>query len=166
MDMLIVGMNGEGAQSMGGCTYEEYQTHFAVWCMFASPLMIGCDIRKVDDASLAILKNKDIIDICTDEGGFQPYLTSAIGRSGCKAQVWARHLENGDLAILMINLTDAQTRGFVAFSSMSLNASCGVCLDIKELYSGQEFKGVKGEFFSDTIPVHGCRIYRAKLRKI
>lgn len=166
MDMLIVGMNGEGAQSLGGCTLDEYKTHFAVWCMFQSPLMIGCDIRKIDDDSLAILKNKGIIDICCDEGGFQPYLTSAIGRSGCKAQVWARHLENGDLAILMINMTDAPTRGFVAFSSMALNASCGVCLDIKELYSGEEFTGVKGEFFSDTIPVRGCRIYRAKLRRI
>lgn len=166
MDMLIVGMNGVGAQSLGGCNLDEYKTHFAIWCMFSSPLMIGCDIRTIDDESLAILKNKDIIDICCDEGCFQPYLTSAIGRSGCKAEVWARHLANGDLAILMINMSEQATRGFVSFSSMALNASCKCALDMTELYTGQKFDCVKGEFSSDTIPPHGCRIYRAKLHKL
>lgn len=166
MDMLVVGMNGKGAQSLGGCTLEEYKSHFAIWAMFSSPLIIGCDLRKIDNDSLTILKNEEIIHICCDENCFQPYLTSAIGKTGCKAEVWARHLSNGDLAILMINLTDKATRGFVAFSSMGLNSSCNCALDICELYSGKEYKTVKGEFFSDVIEPNGCQIYRCKLKRL
>lgn len=166
MDMLVVGMNGKGAQSLGGCTLEEYKSHFAIWAMFSSPLIIGCDLRKIDNDSLTILKNEEIIHICCDENCFQPYLTSAIGKTGCKAKVWARHLSNGDLAILMINLTDKATRGFVAFSSMGLNSSCNCALDICELYSGKEYKTVKGEFFSDVIEPNGCQIYRCKLKRL
>lgn len=166
MDMLVVGMNGKGAQSLGGCTLEEYKSHFAIWAMFSSPLIIGCDLRKIDNDSLTILKNEEIIHICCDENCFQPYLTSAIGKTGCKAKVWARHLSNGDLAILMINLTENATRGFVAFSSMGLNSSCNCALDICELYSGKEYKTVKGEFFSDVIEPNGCQIYRCKLKRL
>lgn len=164
MDMLIVGMNGEGAHSLGGCNEEEYKTHFAIWCMFSSPLIIGCDIRKVDEKSLAVLKNRDLIDICCDSLNCQPYLTEAVGRSGCKAQVWVRHLENGDIAIAMFNMNNEPTRGFIPFVSMGLNASCQRALDMRELYTGEELKKVKYEFLSDVIPPHGCRIYRAKVR--
>lgn len=46
--MLIVGMHGKGHVGLGGCTAEEYKTHFSVWCMYGSPLIIGCDIRNMD----------------------------------------------------------------------------------------------------------------------
>lgn len=43
MDMLVVGMHGIGGNdyiAAGGCTTEEYQTHFALWAIMNSPLMI------------------------------------------------------------------------------------------------------------------------------
>ena len=45
-DMLICGMYNKGNVGFGGCNQEQYDMHFALWCMMASPLMIGCDIRK------------------------------------------------------------------------------------------------------------------------
>ena len=61
MDMLIVGMRGKGNVAVTGCTDDEYRTHFALWSFMASPLIIGCDVRNIDEESLKILKNKDII---------------------------------------------------------------------------------------------------------
>ena len=49
MDMLVVGMNGSGNVGVGGCTFEEYKTHFSFWAFMGSPLMIGCDIRNMTD---------------------------------------------------------------------------------------------------------------------
>ena len=52
MDMLVVGMYGKGGNeyiSAGGCTDEEYQTHFSLWAMMNSPLMIGCDVRHMNE---------------------------------------------------------------------------------------------------------------------
>ncbi|MFR5889651.1 MAG: hypothetical protein ACLUFM_01440, partial [Lachnospiraceae bacterium] len=39
MDMLVVGMNGSGNVGVGGCTFEEYKTHFSFWAFMGSPLM-------------------------------------------------------------------------------------------------------------------------------
>ena len=54
-DMLIVGMYGKGNVGLGGCTDVEYRTHFALWCLFGVPLMMGGDIRTLNDVSRALL---------------------------------------------------------------------------------------------------------------
>ena len=45
-DMLVVGMYGKGNVAHGGCTDAEYRSHFSLWCLLASPLMIGCDCAR------------------------------------------------------------------------------------------------------------------------
>jgi len=74
LDMLIVGMNGKGFCAIDGCTNDEYITHFSFWSMFGSPLMIGCDIRNMDEETLKILSNKDVIAINQDSELNRPYL--------------------------------------------------------------------------------------------
>jgi alpha-galactosidase len=66
IDMLICGMHGKGNVANGGCSDIEYRTHFALWCLFQSPLMIGGDLNKLDDFNLELLKNKELIDINQD----------------------------------------------------------------------------------------------------
>jgi alpha-galactosidase len=48
-DMLEVGNKG--------LTIAEQRTHFALWCMVKSPLLIGSDVRSIANDSLALLKN-------------------------------------------------------------------------------------------------------------
>ena len=73
-DMLVVGIGGK-SKSIGyeseGCTNEQYQSHFALWCMMASPLLCGNDVRQMNDSTLQILLNKDLIAINQDPLGIQ-----------------------------------------------------------------------------------------------
>mmetsp|Transcript_2013 Transcript_2013/g.3583 ORF Transcript_2013/g.3583 Transcript_2013/m.3583 type:complete len:602 (+) Transcript_2013:2-1807(+) len=64
-DMLEVGN--------GGCSFDEYKTHFSMWAMLKSPLIIGNDVRtmKAGDEAMTILSNKEIIDINQDSLGWQ-----------------------------------------------------------------------------------------------
>ncbi len=64
-DMLEVGN--------GNLTFEENKTHFSLWCMMASPLILGNDIRKLLDEkkTLDIISNKDMIAINQDKLGHQ-----------------------------------------------------------------------------------------------
>ncbi len=48
MDMLVVGMNGKGNVGLTPSSFVQYRTHFALWALLGSPLMIGCDIRNAD----------------------------------------------------------------------------------------------------------------------
>ena len=89
MDMLVVGMHGKGLNpetSIGGCTDVEYQTHFALWAMMNSPLIIGCDVRDMTEETKKILMNTEVIALNQD----------VAGRSFCKIPVYA----NPDVFIL------------------------------------------------------------------
>ncbi len=166
MDMLVIGMNGEGFCALGGCSGIEYPGHFAMWCMFASPLMIGCDIRKMDESALRILKNRELIKICCDPLCCQPYMIDGVGCSDSHAEVWVRNLENGDIAIAMFNLQDGPQKGFLPLVSLGLNASTGRTLELTDLYTGEVINNIRGEYVSDYIPAHGCKVFRARVKEI
>lgn len=62
MDMLEIGR---------GLTPNEEQVHFAIWCMMASPLLIGCDLTAIPSESLSLLKNPELIALDQDRLGLQ-----------------------------------------------------------------------------------------------
>lgn len=62
-DMLEVGN--------GGMTFEEYRTHFGLWAMMSSPLMIGTDLRKISPQDRSILLNQAALAINQDRLGLQ-----------------------------------------------------------------------------------------------
>jgi len=72
-DMLEIGN--------GGCSDDEYRTHFSLWAMLKAPLIIGNDIRNFSTPSpenaavLEILGNKEVIAVSQDPLGRQARLT-------------------------------------------------------------------------------------------
>jgi hypothetical protein len=52
-------------------TYNEYQSHFAIWSLIKAPLLIGCDILTMNDQTKKILMNKEVIDVNQDILGIQ-----------------------------------------------------------------------------------------------
>jgi len=57
-DMLEVGV--------GNLTEIENQSHFVLWCMLSAPLVLGLDVRKADDKTLALITNTELIGINQD----------------------------------------------------------------------------------------------------
>ena len=72
MDMLEIGRT---------LTPEEDRTHFGIWCMMSSPLLIGCDMTRMPPATLELLKNTELIAIDQDVLGQQAYVVKA--EDGC-----------------------------------------------------------------------------------
>ncbi len=159
MDMLIVGMNGQGNVAFGGCTLEEYRTHFSIWALFGSPLMMGHDIRNCPEDIKSILLDKDIIAINQDAAYRQPYI--ACDHWGALA--WAKHLENGDVLIAMFNFTDGDTYPHFPFSALGLNKSTGVGLQIYDLWEKKDLGTFKDNYNSGVLHPHCCRMLRCKL---
>jgi hypothetical protein len=65
MDMLEIGR---------GLTPNEEEVHFGIWCIMSSPLLIGCDLTTIPEASLRLLKNKELIALNQDSLGLQAYV--------------------------------------------------------------------------------------------
>ncbi len=98
-DMLVIGLKNTGNIRGGGCNDVEYRTQMSMWCMLAAPLMIGCDVRKMDDATKTILLNKDVIAIDQDSLGKQGY--RVMRKDGLEA--WKKPLSGNRVAIAFLN---------------------------------------------------------------
>ncbi len=71
-DMLVVGMYGKGnCAGETGCNDVEYRTHMSLWCLLASPLMIGCDVRNMTPEAKAILTAPEVLAVDQDPLGRQ-----------------------------------------------------------------------------------------------
>ncbi len=165
MDMLIVGMNGKGHVSLGGCTYEEYKTHFSAWCLFGSPLMLGSDIREMDEETKSIIMNEDLIAINQDRRGAQPFIGNDVWMQFYKypyAPVVARLLDNGDIAVGIFNLSDDERRMDFRGDQFGLDRSTRVRLLAKDLWTKEEFE-IHNYTYVTRLKPHTCQIFRIKV---
>lgn len=169
MDMLVVGMYG-GSNSdfigskIGGCTDSQYKTHFALWCMMGSPLMIGCDIRSANQVTKDILQNKDMIAINQDREARGAYRIKVEPQwfNENEAFVLVKALENGDLAVGLFNLSDAPRELTVQFWDMGIPCASGAALSLYDCWEHKEL-GVFKERYAVTVPAGDCVVVRAKL---
>ena len=163
MDMLIVGMNGEGNVGLGGCTYDQYKLHFSAWCFFGSPLMIGCDIRKISEAERNILLNKELIKICQDPACRQPFRMRPLLTTE-DDYVYAKFLSDGDIILAMFNVNEEKEGGIrMTIDELSLPMTTGKTLKMINLWTGEEEEIVKNAAINRCVPPCGCLIYRCKV---
>ncbi len=164
MDMLVVGMYGKGNVGFGGCNDVEYRTHFSAWAMLNSALILGCDVRNMSPEALKIVTNRDVIAINQDAAGRQPYLLCADPDSddNSQLQVWVKHLDGGDLAIGIFNMSDYTQSPWFGFDELGLDPSSGMALVITDLWEGKEL-GKFIDYYRTTIEPHDCRMLRCKL---
>jgi len=99
-DMLIVGLNGKSPSLVGaGASNVEYRTHFSMWAMLDSPLLVGADVRHLDSDSLETLTNKEVIALNQDSLG-KP---ATRVRDDGLVQIFAKELSDGSWAVALLN---------------------------------------------------------------
>ena len=161
MDMLIVGMYGEGNVGLKGCTDTQYKTHYSIWALLGSPLMIGCDIRKMNEATKEILCNDELIAINQDRACRQPVKLNGIW-TGDDMVIYSRQLENGDVAIGLFNLSEEKAAARFNLDEIGLGFSTGKTLDMHEVWTKEDFR-VENSTVIRELPPFGCEVYRAKV---
>ncbi len=168
MDMLVVGMNGKGNVGLTPGTFVQYRTHFALWALLGSPLMIGCDIRSADSGIIDLLKNPGVIAINQDEAYCQPFLIGGFRNFAVGVDedrfCFARFLGNGDIAIGMFNLSDEPGNLFFHLSELGLSRICGRKLVMTEVFSGEVSESRAGQYTA-LIDKHDCRLFRCRLER-
>ena len=192
MDMLVVGMNNQGNVSLGGCTEDEYRLHFSLWAFLQSPLMIGCDIRHMDEATRNILLNKAVIALNQDESCHQAYIannplqafgtneqhvTPTVNRQPeepfyhysdyCLSRsILVRRQADGDMAVIRLNFRDHETSNaptVITPDMLGLPEDCTARMQVTDLWTGEEITLVHGTIPNHGIPPHGCQVLRIHL---
>lgn len=147
MDMLEIGR---------GLPEEEERTHFAVWCMMSSPLLIGCDLRTVPAASLALLKNDELIAVDQDSLCLQAYVARRDG--DCVTLVKDIAQPYGLERVMSVtNLGDTPQTVKVDMKDLDLGGK----VSVRELTERKDLAPVR-KSLSVTLPPHATRVYRLK----
>jgi len=163
MDMLVVGMYGKGNVGLGGCNDVEYKSHFSMWALLNSPLMIGADVRGLSDAALAILSNRDIIALNQDEEGRQPYQVTEWTNPKLK-KIYVRALADGAYAVGMFNLGDKPLDINLMFCEIGLTTHAGYRMEFTELWEKKNY-GIFKDKLTVSIDAHDCKVFKVKLVK-
>ncbi|HVW61494.1 MAG TPA: glycoside hydrolase family 27 protein [Puia sp.] len=148
MDMLQVGR---------GMTYEEDKTHFSMWCMMASPLLAGNDLRHMSKQTIAILTNKEIIALDQDPLVYQARRLKDLG----DLEVWAKPListTSGKIAVALLNRSDKPSSISFDVDSIGLNAEKGYTM--KDLWSSKLYPSSTDKDISLEVPPHGIVVLR------
>jgi len=142
-DMLEVGN--------GGMTTDEYISHFSLWCLIKSPLLVGCDVTKMSADTLMILTNSEVIALSQDDLGVQGHMVAAQGTS----QIWAGPLNNGKIGLILFNRGAAAANITVTWTEQ-LGMEPDTTVAIRDLWAHKDL----GQFtntYSATIASHASQ---------
>ena len=116
-DMLVVGWVGWGPKLHAThLTPSEQYTHITLWSLLGAPLLIGCDLERLDDFTLNLLTNDEVLAVDQDPRGEQAAQVVNAGRH----QVWMRTLEDGSRAIGLFNLSRQPDTVAVTWAQLGL----------------------------------------------
>ena len=107
-DMLEVGN--------GGMSQEQYQTHFSFWAALKAPLIIGCSLKNISNATLSILGNEELIAINQDPLGVQADLIERRIHEVGFEEIWGGDLSNNRYVIICFNRAETTTVFHIPFS--------------------------------------------------
>lgn len=146
MDMLEVGR---------GFTPDEEVLHFGMWCIMSSPLLIGCDMTSISEASLALLKNEELIALNQDPLGLQAYVVQR-PQKDCYVLVKDIEIQRGKIrAVALLNMSDS----IASFQMPLCEVELAGDVKVRDLVARQEQPAICEELKAD-LPPHSVKILR------
>jgi len=166
-DMLVLGLVGwEGKLHFTQLTPDEQYVHISLWSLLASPMLIGCDMAKLDDFTLSLLSNDEVLAVNQDPLG-QPAATVVQapnpddpGREAFEGrpkvempkflEVLARPMEDGSVAAGLFNRSTKPARVTVRWGDLKVQGRRRV----RDLWRQKDLGVFEGEFSAEVRP-HG-----------
>ncbi len=143
MDMLQVGR---------GMTYEEDKSHFSMWSIMNSPLLLGNDLRTISKETLSIVTNKEIIALNQDPLCYQARkLVDTLG-----VQTWAKPLvstASGKVAVALLNTKNEPATVTLDIDILGINASKQYT--IRDLWKQEDLNFSATDNHTFQLPPHG-----------
>ena len=141
MDMLEVGR---------GMTHEEDKSHFSMWCILSSPLVLGNNLTTISPQTLEIVTNAEVISVDQDTTGLQGHL---ISDNLAGKQVWAKHLngrQSREYAVVLFNRSEMATQISIKWKDLNLTGSASV----RDLWLHTDL-GSMDSMYTASVPSHG-----------
>jgi len=157
-DMLVVGRVGWGpALHDSRLTPEEQYTHISMWCLLSAPLLIGCDLERLDPFTLGLLSNDEVLALDQDALGKPAVRVATIG----PVDVFMKDLEDGSRALGFFNRAQpAEEVNFMKLSYIGL----GGTRHVRDLWRQIDLPDAKGTL-KLKVPGHGVVLLKLSAAK-
>ena len=150
LDMLQVG---------NGMNYQEDKSHFSMWALMSSPLLLGMDVTTMSEETLSIIKNEEIIALNQDPACLQ----ARVAKTVTGGEIWQKPLisaDSGTKAVALLNRSDSPQEMTVNWADVGLkNVSSA-----RDLWAHQDFS--VGDSYTTTVPAHGIVVLKVEGDKL
>jgi alpha-galactosidase len=127
-------------------TPNEQYTQMSLWALVAAPLIFSGDMTRLDEFTLNVLTNDEIIEVDQDPLGKPGYRVSKKG----DLEVWKRELEDGGLAVGLFNRSEEKAMVTATWHDLGLSGK----LKVRDLWRQKDL----GKFtiqYSEQVERHG-----------
>ncbi|MEG1260527.1 MAG: glycoside hydrolase family 27 protein [Akkermansia sp.] len=126
-DILQIGRIGEAGKNNASfrptnLTPDEQYAQISLWSLLSAPLIMSSDLANLDDFTLGLITNDDVIAVNQDPAG--KAAKKAINQGAL--QVITKELANGDLAVGFFNTGDNKETFTVKLSDLGLSGTQSV----------------------------------------
>jgi len=132
-------------------TADEQYSYMSMWALMASPLFFSGDMSKLDDFTLNILCNSEVIDVDQDALGLQ----ARVVRQSADEFILEKQLEDGSVAVGFFNLSESSRKMSAGLADLGLNGS----RNVRDLWRQKEIGAVSGTISTD-VARHGVSLVR------
>lgn len=154
-DMLVVGTVGWGDPHPSKLKPDEQYLHFSLWSLFSAPLLIGCDMEKLDAFTLNLLTNDEVIAINQDPLGKQATCVQTIG----DLRIYVKELEDGSRAVGFCNFgLEKVDISYKDFHQLGIKGK----QIVRDLWRQKDVASINADngSLSVKVPVHGVVLYK------
>ncbi|WP_258049158.1 glycoside hydrolase family 27 protein [Hymenobacter sp. NBH84] len=148
MDMLQVGR---------GMSFEEDKTHFSMWCMLSSPLLLGNDLRQMTPQTIKILTNKELVALNQDPLVYQARRLADYG----DREVWAKPLQStmsGEVAVALLNRSAKAAA--IRFQPDSVGLEAAKSYTMRDLWAQKDYAASTKKDVDFEVPAHGVVVLK------
>ena len=150
-DMLVVGYVGWGSPHPTNLTPDEQYTHISLWCLLSAPLLLGCDLEKLDEFTLGLLTNDEVLAVSQDSLGKQALCVAKEG----DLRVYAKELEDGSKSVGLFNLGEQRANVVIKWADLKLSGKQAV----RDLWRQKEL-GTCSDEFGMAVAAHGGELVK------
>ena len=158
-DMLPLGRVGKHFGADRDClfTKEEQKTMMTLWCIFGSPLMLGAEMTLLDDWTLSLLTNKELLNLLNGD-----FISRQVFRDKDKC-VWCSVNPNTQESyVALFNLTEKSQVVEVTMEECASMYKEGIfpsdCKNMTEIWSKKSCKSNVKSVKSELSP-HGAGLF-------
>lgn len=155
-DMLPLGHLGKGFGHEWVCNFtkEEQITMMTLWCIFRSPLMLGCSLTKLDEWTLSLVTNQKVLHLLSNSTQ-----AKQLAKTSDYAVWYTKDDTDGSFYVALFNFKEETAPVSIDANSCGLDSFENI--SFLELWSNEIVSGFNTTLQLE-VPAHGAKLLQSR----